>query len=248
MNEQIDYSFVPDKFPKAPEGFYYPKSGDLDHASDRRFYPDENNHLSIAGFIYKTVEEFNCACNAKIIRRIPATVAESKVEASPVPNARRLGEEELIQVGDKPVGRDDIPMGVAFDSYWIGKSVEFWKKGVFCDTGSVYRPNPPAQPLPATPATEDGVVVGLQPIASVFKRTGDNVFEAATRAAITRIQSDAAKIKEQGEAISTLTRERERDEARAYAIMDRFSIPAACRTNNIYHASDFYGAGKVGAI
>ena len=61
----------------------------------------------------------------------------------------------------------------------------------------------------ATPASEDGVVVGLQSIADMFKRTGDNVFEAVVRAAISRIQSDAAKIKEQGKAIDLEEEEKE---------------------------------------
>ena len=102
-----------------------------------------------------------------------------------------------------------------------------------------------------------------------------------------KVQSDAAKIKEQGEAIerdrkkisnqakeierllmdasrakatiATLTRERdderkwrvfyEQQAARNACVWERVvEYPATCRTNNIYHASDFYGAGDGGVV
>ena len=186
-------------------------------------------------------------------------------EPSPVPNARRLGDEELIRVGDIPVNRDGKSTGAfkADHIAWIGVPARCWGKD------SVYRPNP----LPATPATEDGLIEGLRNVGRYYGHYMNAAIRENTNAAISRIQSDAAKIKEQGETISTQVRviasqesafskvARERDDERKWRVFyeqqsarnacvwERVeTYPATCRTKNLYHASDFYVAGKIGAI
>ncbi len=147
--------------------------------------------------------------------------AGASAKPNPVPNSRRLGDEELIQVGDIMAGSNGYkyPPNTAAD-YHTGKRAAEWmshKAG-----RAVYRPNPPAQPLPVTPASEDGVAEKLK---NAIGFCGTDGVEAIN-AAISRITSDSAKIKKQGEAIAELnkglandeltisTLTRERDEAR----------------------------------